>query len=551
MPSTPHPAHTLQSWTAPSLRWAPGALAVVDRGGRTWTRAEVEAEVQRWERLLRQTGVRPGDRVATLTHNRTEHLALLLACARRRLVLVPLSRRLTAGELSAQLAHAEPLVLVSEAATAELAITALDGSRLELAHLSFDLPPDPPDPAPLTTVAGDPGLGIREPPATVGGEAHEEVGEEDPLLMLFTAGTTGRPKAAVLSQRACWWTNAALAGEVDLSEHDVVLSVLPQFHVAGWNIFPLLALRRGAVLVQERDFDAARALALIARHRVTTLMGVPATYRLMAATAGFADRDLSSLRHVVVGGAPCPPELVRAWAERGVRLRRGYGLTEAGPNVLCEPASPPAETTGEGAAGGRPYPQVEVALAEPGTGARSTAATAPGRVATGELLVRGPGVFSGYWRDPAETSRALRDGWLHTGDLAERDADGSYRILGRLDDLFVSGGENVQPAEVEQVLRAHPHVADAAVVGVPDERWGQVGLAVVVPRPGAAVSPDELLDHVRTRLAGFKVPRHVRVVGSLPQSPMNKVLRTRIRQSFLAEDTRHDEGARHDEEAHR
>ena len=256
--------------------------------------------------------------------------------------------------------------------------------------------------------------------------------------------------------------------------------MLPQFHVGGWNVQPLLAWWKGATVVLEPSFDAARALELIAEHGVTTMMGVPATYLFLSEQEPASRRaDLSSLRLAVVGGAPMPESLLETWQARGIEIVQGYGLTEAAPNVLC---LPPEDASRKLGFAGKPYPHVDVALRDAETGALLDGA------ATGELVVRGPNVFAGYWRNHEATAAAFADGWLSTGDVAERDEEGFYRIAGRIKDMVISGGENVYPAEIEDVLHAHPAVVEAAVVGVPDERWGEACAAFVVLRDGATAS---------------------------------------------------------------
>jgi fatty-acyl-CoA synthase len=235
-------------------------------------------------------------------------------------------------------------------------------------------------------------------------------------------------------------------------------------------------------------------------------MGVPANYLFMAQQPGFADVDLSSLRRAVVGGAPMPVPLLEQWRERGVEIVQGYGLTEAAPNVLC---LPPEDAMRKLGSAGKPYPYVEVDVG-----------------ADGELLVRGPNVFPGYWRNPAATAATLVDGWLHTGDVVEVDDEGYFTIKGRLKEMFISGGENVYPAEVEAVLFEHPSVRDAAVVGAPDDTWGEVGIAYVVAEP--AIADEELLAFCRDRLARFKVPKHVHFVEALPRNSMGKVVKAEL-----------------------
>jgi fatty-acyl-CoA synthase len=266
-------------------------------------------------------------------------------------------------------------------------------------------------------------------------------------------------------------------------------------------------------VVVEPAFDPETVLARVAEERVTMTMGVPTSYQMLAERPGFADCDLSSLRLALVGGAPTADRVQAAWSARGVPLVAGYGLTEAGPNVLCQ-----AEPGGAML----PYPGVEVSLRDPVTGQ-------PSDGEQGELLVRGPNVFTGYWRRPDETVRVLAGGWLATGDIAQRGADGGYRLVGRATAMYISGGENVYPGEVEQALLRDPAVAAAAVVGVPDDQWGEVGVAFVVPREGGDLDPERVRARVRQHLAGFKVPRRVMVVDALPLTGSGKIDRRALR----------------------
>ena len=353
--------------------------------------------------------------------------------------------------------------------------------------------------------------------------------DDDPLLLVYTSGTTGKPKGAVLTHANCFWTNLSFDRLSELRESDVALQVLPQFHVGGWNVQPLLAWWKGATVVLEPSFDAARALRLIEERRVTTMMGVPANYMFLSQDPQFEQADLSSLRLAVVGGAPMPELLLETWRDRGVEIVQGYGLTEAAPNVLC---LPPEDAVRKLGFAGKPYPHVDVALRDPEEGVLLEGA------AIGELVVRGPNVFAGYWRNPDATAAAFADGWLLTGDVAERDTEGYYRIVDRIKDMVISGGENVYPAEIEAVLRTHPAVGDAAVVGVPDERWGEACLAFVVLAAGRSASEAELRDHCRSKVARFKVPRAIRFLEVLPRSAMNKVAKDELRTLGTREEAR-------------
>jgi fatty-acyl-CoA synthase len=493
---------TLGRWTADRARTAPDAVAIDDRGV-VVTYRELDERATRLAGSLRAAGYAVGDRIATITGNSADHVVLFFACAKAGLVLVPLSWRLSPRELAEQLETADPVLLLVEDEFQTVARAALD-------RLARRLPTAPLGAHGVERHVPHPGLRAVPP------ETRRDVRDDDPLLIVFTSGTTSRAKGAVLTHANCFWTNLSLSKTIAIAERDVVLAVMPQFHVGGWNIQPLLAWWSGATVVLERTFDPGRVLHLIAERGITTMMGVPANYLFLAQHPEFAATDLSSLGHAVVGGAPMPPALLRTWHARGVALTQGYGLTEASPNVLC---LPDREATRRVGSAGLPYAHVDVAVADPATGEVLDGG------AEGELLVAGPGVFAGYFRDPDATAAALRGGWLRTGDLVRRDADGYFTIVDRLTDVYISGGEGVSPAEVESVLMGHPAVADVAVVGVPDDRWGEAGSAWVVLRPSAITDAAELAEFARGSLAGYKVPRDIRFIDEIPRSTASKTLR--------------------------
>jgi len=447
---------------------------------------------------LVRAGLRPGDRVATLGANSIDQVVLLHACAQAGLVLAPLSWRAAPRELAVMLEDADPVLLVADLRHQDLAARAA---------ALLDQPPTP-------ALMGPGGLEHEVPAIRPTSPAHEgDIGDTGDtgdaggaLLLLYTSGSSGRPKGVLLSTEACLATSEALAARFPLSADDTVLMVLPQFHVAAWNVQPLQALRVGARVVVVPDFDAGAVLATVEREGVTVMMGVPTTYQMLAAHPCFATADLSRLRLAVVGGAPVDQRLSEAWGRHGVRIWAGYGLTEAGPNVLCEPASASTSTGWL-----EPYPGVSVRLDD-----------------HGQVLVRSGGLFIGYWRDPEATRAAFVDGWLATGDVAE-ERDGRFRLRGRSSEKFISGGENVHPAEVERALRLLDAVAEAAVVGVPDERWGEVGRAFVVPTPGHDPQHEQVRRDLRAHLAGFKVPRDVVIVPALPHTATGKIDKRSLR----------------------
>ena len=482
---------TIGRWLSDRARATPDRVAIRFLDGEL-TYATLERRAGRLAAGLAERGLRRGDRLATLSGTSPDHVATFFACARLGVALQPISWRLAPAEVAYQLADSEPALLLASAEHEALARAA--GSSVEIAR-------------------------IADPTLEADGDVGDVADDDDALLLVYTSGTTGKPKGALLTHANCFWTNLSFDRTAGVRDDDIVLQVLPQFHVGGWNVQPLLAWWRGATVVLEPAFDAARALRLIAEQRVTTMMGVPATYLFLSQEPGFADADLSSLRLAVVGGAPMPEALLEAWHERGVEIVQGYGLTEAAPNVLC---LPPEDARRKLGYAGKPYPHVDVALRDVDTGVLLDGA------AVGELVVRGPNVFSGYWGNPDATAAAFADGWLLTGDVAERDDEGYYRIAGRIKDMVISGGENVYPAEIEDVLHDHAAVLEAAVVGVPDDQWGEACVAFVVLREGVTASEDELRDHCRQRLARFKVPKTVAFLDVLPRSSMGKVLKEEL-----------------------
>lgn len=503
--------HTLGRWTTDRAIATPARVAIDDRGV-LLSYAELDHRATALAERLLDAGYGVGDRIATLTGNSSDHVVLFFACAKAGLVLVPLSWRLSPREIALQLEHADPALLVVEAEFEALASAALERLLVPIPIAEFGI------------------RGIERvvaAPHRAGTELalHREVRDDDPLLIMFTSGTIDRPKGAILTHANCFWTNLSLSRTAEITSGDVVLAFMPQYHVGGWNIQPLLAWWTGATVVLERTFDAGRVLNLIPARRVTIMMGVPTNYLMLAEHPDFASTELSTLGHAIVGGAPMPEPLLRTWHARGVALSQGYGLTEASPNVLCLPDEDARAKVG---LAGKPYPHLQVEIVDPVTGSRIEG---PG---SGELVVRGPGVFSGYFRDPEHNATALRGGWLHTGDLVRRDEEGYFQIIDRIKDIYISGGESVAPAEVEAVLFEHPAVADVAVVGVPDERWGEVGVAHIVLRTGVASDEEELHEFCAARLARFKLPHRILIVDSIPRSSGNKVLRRVLLERWTA-----------------
>lgn len=496
--------HTVGRWLSDRAAASPRRTAVDDRGVRI-DYATLEHRVRALSEALRGAGYGPGDRLATVSGNSIDHIVVFFACARSGVAFVPLSWRLTPRELSELIERSDPALILVEDEHIALAFDAL--RRLE-AH-------------PPVTALGTTGIESAVPRRIAAQPApRRAVLDEDALLVIYTSGSEAAPKGVVLTHANVFWNNLALAGAAQLTADDVVLAMLPQFHVAAWNCLPLLAWWVGATVVLERSFQPTRIAQLITERSVTAMMGVPTQYQLLSEDPSFARTAASPLRLALVGGATTPTALSRTWSDAGCPLTQGYGLTEAAPNVLFLPAS---QSAAHPEAVGRPYPHVDVRIVDPETGLEG------GREATGELWVRGPSVFAGYLGDDAATARVMAGEWLRTGDIVTRDDEGIYRVVDRLKDIYISGGENVAPAEVERALCLHPQIAEAAVVGAPDRVWGERGVAYVVTAEGAHLSEDEVLAHARAELAGFKVPVRVVFLRELPRSTIEKLARSRLR----------------------
>jgi fatty-acyl-CoA synthase len=479
------------------------------------TYAQLDDRVTRLARGLRGLGVRRGDRVAYLGPNHPAFLETLFAAGTLGAILVPLNTRLAVPELAGHLSGSLPRVLIHGPAQAAAVAELRAGPGVP------DVVALPGSPGPA-----DRGHGYEELLAGgANGAIDEPVGLDDPFLIMYTSGTTGGAKGATLTHGNITWNALNVVVDADFRQDEVALVVAPLFHTAALNMLCLPALLKGGAVLIEPGFEPGRALELIGRHRVTSLFGVPAIYDAMAAHPAWAAADLSSLRMLLCGGAPVPDATIRTYTGRGLAFIQGYGMTEAAPGALLLDA---AHVQAKAGSAGVPHFFTEVRVARP-----DLSEAAPGE--TGEILVAGPNVMRGYWNQPEATAAALDSGteepWLRSGDAGIADADGYVFVVDRIKDMIISGGENVYPAEVENALREHPAVADCGVIGVPDARWGEVGRAVVVLRPGAQASEDELLGFLDGRIARYKIPRSVRYAGELPRTGTGKILKKQLRET--------------------
>ena len=497
----------LGSWPVRRRRMSPGRAALV-HGDTCRTYGELHDRTRHLAAGLREMGVGPGDRVAYLGANDPALIETLFATTALGAVFVPLNWRLAAPELTWIAADCGAGVLVHAPDMAETAATMAGDGSTALRH------PVAVGPDYEALAGGGGGAGGSEPPPL-----DEPVGLDDPAVIIYTSGTTGRPKGATLSHGNITWNCVNVLIDTDLASDEVALVCAPLFHVAALDMVTLPMVMKGGTVVLTGAFDPVAVLDLIERHRVTVMFGVPAMFNAMAQAPGFGDADLSSLRRLLCGGAPVPLATIRTYLDRGVVFLQGYGMTETAPGALFLGAERAADKAGT--AGVASF-FTDVRVVRP-----DGSDVAPGE--KGEVVVAGPNVMLGYWNRPDATSEAMDGEWFRSGDVAVVDDEGYVTIVDRLKDMIISGGENVYPAEVEDAIYSHPAVAECAVIGVPDERWGEVGRAVVVLRPGADLDERGLLDHLDGRLARYKVPRSVVFADDLPRSGAGKVLKSDLR----------------------
>lgn len=500
-------------WVEQHARRHPDAPALSDlTSGAHLTWAELEDRVGRLATVLRgDLGLVRGDRLALLAENDNRVLELQFACMRAGIVLVPLNWRLALPELLALASDAEPGAICYDGDWAGVGEQLADGTGLQQ-RLCWGARHN----------VSDYESALRDAPHR---EAEGVALLSDPTHILYTSGTTGLPKGVLCTHGTLVWHAVNLAHTSGMAERgNHHLNLVPLFHAGGLNVYTNPILYWGGHVSSLRRFNPAEALGLLtsAAAGITHMCGVQQMYELMTALPEFAEASFPTLRCALFGGwGPSAHAVHRAWRERGLVLQLSYGGTEMGPLVTVE-SGEDAEVVDRGSSG-RVLPHTQVRLVDD-TGSD----VANGEV--GEIWVRGPSVTPGYWARTADT--ACTDGWYRSGDAAWRDASGRYYVVDRIKEMYRSGGENVFPAEVEAVLSEAPGVRELAVIGVPDRRWGEVGLVIVAPHPGAVVTLENLRHFAEDRLARYKLPVHLRIVDELPRNVTAKIARDELRRRF-------------------
>ncbi len=502
----------IPDWLVKHAQQFPEKTALVDLfSGRKVSYAELEERASRCAEFLRgRWGVKAGDRVAVLAHSSAEYVELLYACGKIGAFMVCLNWRLSPEELRGIVEDAKPSVFIFGVEFEQTGMALAE--EFGIGH---------------RMVLGDAREGAVSYSASLASASGASVvmpwrQHDDVWYLLYTAGTTGKPKGVVQTFGMAFTNavNGMLA--TGMTREDTLLSVLPFFHTGGLNLYmnPML-MCAGTTLIM-RQFDVDKTMDLL-EGCVTVMFGVPAIYLFLSQHPRFEAADFSRVRSWACGGAPIPKVLLEKYLAKNITICYGFGMTETGPTVFLTDEATARKKVGTV---GKPVMYVEGRIVD------SATRKILGANQRGELLLRGPGITPGYWNNPEATAKAFEDGWLCTGDIAYCDDEGDYYIVDRSKDMYISGGENVYPAEVENVLFQLEGVAEAAVIGVHDDKWGEVGKAIIALKPGAELSAESVIAYCKSRLAGFKTPRHVEFIPALPRNAAGKVEKPRLRREF-------------------
>ncbi len=495
----------------------PDRVALVElESGQRYTYAQLNQRANRLANFMQnQLGVQTGDRVSILAKNSITYIDLFYGLPKIGAIFAPFNWRLTAHEIRYMVNDLEPRVLIVESEFAPT-LEAMRG-EIQVEHL-------------VSLRGAEIGNAIEyETGITAAANTEPErptgLDLESPYCILYTSGTTGNPKGAIIPHRQILFNCINTVVSWGITEDDISPVYTPLFHAGGLFAFLTPILYIGGRIILARDFEPEESMRWILEEGCSVILGVPTLFQMWMDSDFFDQADFSKVHFFISGGAACPPQLMQVWRERKqIIFRQGYGLTEVGANCFSmtdEDSEPKSGSVG------KPIFHSQMRVVNPETGQGAPIGEA------GELLIAGPHVCSGYWRKPEATAKTIVDGWFHTGDMAHKDADGFFYIDGRYKDMIKSGGENIYAAEVEAVYREHPAVQDAALIGKAHEKWGEVGLMIVVLENGGTTSEAELKEFCRSKLARFKIPKEVIFAESLPYSAYGKVEKTKLRERYL------------------
>lgn len=491
--------HANLDWLQSRVNISPEKIAVVDAvTDECWTYKELHERAYRLANFFLTNGVEKGDRVAILAPNHIGYLDFFFACMRIGAIFIPLNWRLGEDELTYVLQDCEPKIIgVAPSFLDRVNKKELDALIVTIDRNDYD------------SILDYERYHIQT-----------ELDEADPLTMIYTGGTTGRPKGVVLSHRSILWNALNTVVSWDLGADDVTLISTPMFHTGGLNVYTLPLLLAGGKVVLSPDFNPEKAVKDLIKYKCTVVLFVPTMYHMIIQTKAFQEATFPDIRVFVSGGAPCPHKIYDAFREKGIAFKEGYGLTEAGPNNFY---IDPADTTRKIGSVGKPmiFNDIKI-MKEDGTIADVNE--------VGELILRGYHAFEYYWNKPKETAEVIKDGWVHTGDLVKQDEDGYVYIVGRKKDMIITGGENVYPLEIEHWLEAHDLIDEAAVVGLPDEKWGEIVTGFVSLK--GELSEEELKVYCNKKLTRYKVPKKFFILPELPKTHVGKIDKATLRRMY-------------------
>ena len=503
----PHSAFNMnfrKDWIDRWAGYAPIKMAVNDaETGENYTYQQLNSQANYLAHKFEKMGLSSGDRVAVLSEYRLEYIALLGAAMKLGIIIVPLNYRLSSRETAYMINNCEPTLLIAEDKFSDL----VDLSLLDCETKQVS----------LNELVADLGSQINN--------SHDyqakELDDDHPLFIIYTSGTTGFPKGAIYTHKMAFWNAINTQIRLDITSRDHTIICMPPFHTGGWNVLLIPLLLQGGSFTLLRKFDAGQVIELIANEEATLFMGVPTMLKMMSDVPAFDQVSLDSLRYFIVGGEAMPLPLIQLWEQQGISIRQGFGLTEVGPNVFSLHHDDAIRKIGSI---GTPNFFVKVKLMK-------ADGIEAGVDEEGELWLQGPITTPGYWRNEKATQDAFEDGWFKTGDILVSDSEGYYFVKDRIKNMFISGGENVYPAEVEKFLQTHPSIVEVAVIGVPDERWGEVGKAIIVTSE-PTLTKESLLDFCAGNLAKFKIPKHVQFTNAIPKTESGKIDRKNLRSMF-------------------
>lgn len=492
-------------WTAKWAEYQPEKIAFKEaESGKTLTYQQLNEQASGLAAILLQKGLQKGDRIAILAENCLTYNALFAAAQKTGIILVPLNYRLASPEIDFLLKSAGAKMVIWEEKFEAL----LKGAAtFESINHKW----------PLESV--DKKLKALEGPTTLPPVA---IYEDDPVFILFTSGTTGFPKGAMYTHKMLFWNSINTAMSLIVNSESRTVNCMPPFHTGGWNVLMTPFWHHGGYTCLTKKFEPDLVLKLLAEEKVTIFMGVPTILKMLAEHPDFDKADFSSLLYIIVGGEPMPIPLIETWHKKGVFIRQGFGMTEVGPNLTSLHQKDAIRKIGSI---GRANYYVETRVVKPDGSACKV--NEPG-----ELLLRGPMVMPGYWNNEEGTAKSFDGDWFKTGDMVKQDEEGMFYVVDRIKNMFISGGENVYPAEVERVLQSHPGVKQAVVIGVADEKWGEVGKAVIEKNKAIICDESDLKAYAQEHLARFKVPKSYVFIENLPKNDTGKIDRKSLEKEF-------------------